>query len=151
MTRARENRLLAALGCVALCLGASACVDLPKSNPLTPGGVDPRSTVAGEVAAAIAAPGPYPTFSKVPAIPTDIRPSTQWKTDVVSVWTKKRRLDAEAAALKFTLNNSLPWADTERAKINMAEAKPVNEDATLNAEAFATEERARATPPPTPK
>lgn len=151
MARARVNRLFAALGCAAACLGVSACADLPKANPLTPGGVDPNSAVAGEVAAAIAAPGPYPPFSKIPAMPTDVRPPTQWRKDVVAVWSKKRRLDAEAAALTFTLKNSQPWADAERAKIDPAEAKPTSDDATLNAEAFAAEERTRATPPPPPK
>lgn len=139
------------LACAALCMMVGACAGMPTVSALTPGGVDPHSSVAAEVAAAIQAPGPYPKFSQIPAMPTDVRPDSEWRQDVVGVWTSKRQLDAEARALKFTLTNSEGWAVAERAKINPADAVPPPLDATLDAETFAAAERARATPPPPPK
>lgn len=141
-------RLVAFAG---LCGLLGACANMPSVSALTPGGVDPNSSVAAEVAAAIQAPGPYPRFSQIPAMPKDVRPDTEWRKDVVSVWSSKRQLDAEAKALKFTLTNSEGWAVAERAKINPADAVPPPLDATLDAETFAAAERARATPPPPPK
>jgi hypothetical protein len=139
------------IACAGLCAALGACASIPTVGALTPGGVDPNSSVAGEVAAAIQAPGPYPQFSKIPAMPTDVRPDGEWRQDVVSVWSAKRQLDAEAKALKFTLANTDGWATAERAKINPVDAAPPPLDATLDAETFAAAERARATPPPQPK
>ena len=134
-----------------LCGLLGACANMPSVSVLAPGGVDPHSSVAAEVAAASQAPGPYPRFSQIPTMPKDVRPDTEWRQDVVSVWTAKRQLDAEARALKFTLTNTEGWAVAERAKINPADAAPPPLDATLDAETFAAAERARATPPPPPK
>ena len=139
------------VACAGLCGLLGACVSMPTVSALTPGGVDPHSSVAAEVAAAIQAPGPYPKFSQIPTMPTDLRPDTEWRQDVVGVWSAKRQLDAEAKALKFTLTNSEGWAVAERAKINPADAAPPPMDVTLDAETFAAAERARATPPPLPK
>ena len=151
-TRGDGLTLAARLGaCVGLCAALGACASMPAVNALTPGGVDPHSSVAAEVAAAIQAPGPYPKFSQIPAMPKDVRPDTEWRQDVISVWSAKRQLDAEARALKFTLTNSEGWAAAERAKIDPADAAPPPLDATLDAETFAAEQRARATPPPPPK
>ena len=138
------------IACAGLCLALGGCMSMPVSA-FAPGGVDPNSSVAAEVAAAIQAPGPYPRFSQIPAMPKDVRPDTDWRKNVVSVWTAKRQLDAEAKALKFTLSNTENWAIAERAKINPADAAPPPADVTLDAETFAAAERARATPPPAPK
>ncbi len=139
------------IACAGLCGLLGACVSMPTVSALTPGGVDPNSSVAAEVAAAIQAPGPYPRFSQIPSMPKDVRADSEWKPDVASVWTQKRQLDAETKALKFTLTNSVGWATAERAKINPADAAAPPLDATLDAETFAAAQRARATPPPAPK
>ncbi len=154
MAATRTNGLIFGarlIACAGLCGLLGACVTMPSVSALTPGGVDPNSSVAAEVAAAIQAPGPYPRFSQIPSMPKDVRADTEWRKDVVSVWSAKRQLDAEAKALKFTLTNSEGWAVAERAKINPADATPPPLDATLDAETFAAAERARATPPPPPK
>ena len=144
----RCARLIVGAG---LCGLLGACMSMPGVSALTPGGVDPHSSVAAEVAAAIQAPGPYPKFSQIPEMPNDVRPDAEWRKDVIGVWSSKRQLDAEAKALKFTLTNTEGWAVAERGKINPADAAPAPLDATLDAETFAAAERARATPPPPPK
>ena len=145
--RARAVRFAA---CVTLTAALAGCVDLPKLNPLTASGVDPDSTVAAEVVAAERAPGPYPKFSQIPAVPSDVRPVAAWRKAVVAEWGVKRKIEREASALPFTLANTEGWAARERSKIPLPETIPPTPNAGEQTEAFAAGERARATPPPPP-
>jgi len=145
ISSARAVAAASACACLAACAGA------PRLAAFGPGGVDPNSRIAAEVTAAGRAPGPYPRFSRVPSLPTDLRPAADWRPAVVEVWTSKRLLDAQVAALTFTLGDSEAWARAERAKIKAADAAPPPVNAQADAEAFAAVERARATPPPAPK
>lgn len=120
------------------------------ATPFSAGRIDQRSSVAGEVAKASETPGPYPTFSSVPPVPHDIRPASAWRSAVVGELADKRQLEAEAASIPFILKDSEAWATAERAKIPASELKPVAPGEASDSEAYAAEQRARATPPPAP-
>jgi len=137
-------------------LALAGCVHVPAPNvaavnPFAVSGVNPDSPVSAEVVAASHAPGPYPHFSQVPALPTDVRTVPAWRTAVVSEWRDKRQTEREAAAIPFTLANSEAWAQRTRAKIPSAETSQPTPNVAAQSEAFAAAERARATPPPPPQ
>jgi hypothetical protein len=132
----------------ALLLGG--CINAPNEKMLALGGVDPNSAVAAEVEAASRSPGPYPKLSKIPSAPTDVRPVGAWKAAVTSEWAAKKQLEASAAAIPFTLNNTEQYAAATRARISPELAVQAPADAEAQAQAFADAERARATPPPKP-
>jgi hypothetical protein len=129
--------------------GAAACAD----NPLAFGKIDATSPVAADVAAAQRAPGPYPSFSRVPPVPKDVRSVAAWRTSVYDIWGVKRQTEAEAAAIPFVLTDgdTESWAAAERGKIPAAEMAGPTTDTSAEAEAYAAAERARATPPPSSK
>jgi hypothetical protein len=148
--RAMRRKALARTLLVAFAAGgASACAN----NPLALGKIDQTSPVAADVAAAQRAPGPYPSFSRIPPVPTDVRPARAWRVSVYDTWGLKRRTEAEASAIPFVLvpGEAEGWAAAERAKIPAAEMIAPSSDASEQAEAFAAAQRARATPPPPPK
>jgi hypothetical protein len=132
-------------------LATSGCAIGPAVNPFTGGAINPDSSVASEVTAASRAPGPYPRFSQVPAVPTDVRPVPAWRNAVVGEWADKRQTEREAAALPFTLGETEAWAESTRGKIPPDELSGPAPDAAGQSEAFAAAERARATPPPPPQ
>jgi hypothetical protein len=123
---------------------------MPHQNPFALGGVDPNSSVAAEVNEASRTPGPYPRLNQLPPTPTDVRPVSAWKSAVVSEWMEKKQVEAAAAAIPFTLNNTDAFADSARARITPGLAGQAPADAQSQAEAFAEAGRARATPPPKP-
>ena len=136
----------------AAALGLAGCVHAPPiTNPLAAGGVNPDSTVSAETVAATHAPGPYPHFSQVPVVPTDVRPVPQWRAAVVSEWRQKTHTERVAAAIPFTLANTEEWAQHTRAKIPANQTTPPATDAATQIEAFAAAKRAQATPPPPPQ
>jgi hypothetical protein len=120
-------------------------------NPFALGGVDPTSPVAAEVRAASASPGPYPRFAEIPAKPKDVRTYQAWKEAVLDEMSLKRQTEAQAAAIPFTLNHTETFAATTRARVlpQLSQQAPADERA--QAEAFAAQQAARATPPPAPK
>jgi len=144
-----RNGLVRALLVAVAAAGACACA----SNPLAFGKIDQTSPVAADVAAAQRAPGPYPSFSRIPPVPKDVRPVSAWRASVYDTWGLKRQTEVEAAAIPFVLTegDAEGWAAAERAKIPAAEMIAPAADASGQAEAFAAEQRARATPPPSPK
>ena len=135
--------------CLASALLVAGCSALPKEGLFALDGVDPNSSVAAEVREASRAPGPYPHFNKIAGPPTDLRPATAWKPAVVSEWREKKQVEADAAAIPFTLNNSQAYADTTQARISPQLATQAPSDAEAKAQAFAAAQAARATPPPT--
>jgi hypothetical protein len=129
----------------------AGCANAPNLNPMAAADVTQNSTVAADVTAARHIQGSYPHFSQVPVIPTDVRAVPAWREAVVTEWNQKRKTEREAAALKFTLANTEEWAQRTRAKIPSGQTTPPALDTADRIEAFATTERARATPPPPPQ
>ena len=142
-----RSRLCAGLALAALLGGCAA----PRHNPFALGEVDSNSTVAAEVRAASASPGPYPRFANIPATPKDVRTYQAWKAAVLDEKTLKRDTDAEAAAIPFTLNNTETFAAATRARVLAQYSQQAPADERAQAEAFAAQQAARATPPPAPK
>ncbi len=139
-------------GLIAL-IGASSlagCNTLAKNNYFLPGGIDQSSAAAAQVRAAQQAPGPYPKFSQIPNLPTDVRPIGAWKATVTETLGEKRQVDAANAAYPYSLSDTQGFADAEHARIPAAESAP-STDATSAADAYAASVRARATKPPPPK
>jgi len=128
----------------------SGCAGAPNEKMFAMGGVDSNSAVAAEVVAASQSPGPYPKLNKIPSTPTDVRSAAAWKTAVVAEWTAKKQLEAQAAAIPFTLNNTEQFAAGSHARISPELAVQAPADAEAQAQAFADAEHARATPPPKP-
>jgi hypothetical protein len=65
--------------------------------------------------------------------------------------TLKRQTEAQAAAVPFTLSNTETFALAARARVLPRYSQQAPADERAQAEAFAAEQAARATPPPTPK
>ncbi len=141
---ARRNgmaaRLLACAGAAALLCG---CV----GNPFKDAKVDPRSPVAAEVAKAARANKDYPSFSEIPAKPTDVRPLRMFGQAAEEVELARARLERETAPETWTLSNTEGFAASARTAAG-PELPPADPRDT---EAFADELRNRATPPPPPK
>ena len=142
-----RTRLCAGLAMAAL-LGGCAT---GGRSPLALGGVDPASPVAAEVRAASVSPGPYPRFVDIPAVPNDVRTAQAWRAAVLDEKTMKRDLEAQVAAIPFTLTGTETWAGNTRARILPTYSQQAPADERAQAEAFAAQQAARATPPPTPK
>jgi S-adenosylmethionine:diacylglycerol 3-amino-3-carboxypropyl transferase len=134
-----------------LIAGASlaGCNTLAKNNYFLPGGIDQQSAVAAQVKAAQQAPGPYPKFSQIHAIPKDVRPVTAWRANVTEALAKKQQADAAVAAYPYSLQNTEAFAADQRSRIPAAEAAP-STDASSATDAYAAKVRARATTPPPP-
>lgn len=145
----RPSRLSAAAA-LALMVALAGCATRPIVSPFSLGPVDRRSTVAADVAHAARSPGPYPQFDTVPPVPHDVRPTSAWRSAVRSELGEKRTLEADAAAIPFVLAGTEAWAVAQRAKIPASELTPVAPGEAGQSEAYAAEQRARATPPPAP-
>ncbi len=152
MKRARQPiRPVLALVLLSAAAGVGGCTNLAKENYFLPGGVDQTSAVAGQVAAAQQAPGPFPRFSQIPPAPTDVRPLTAWRAAIGETLAEKRSVDANNSTYPYTLSNTQAFAEASRARIPPAEATPPAVDATQAAEAYAASQRERAKAPPPPK
>jgi hypothetical protein len=127
--------------------GLGGCDTLAKNNYFLPGGIDQRSAVAGQVAAAEHEQGAFPKFADIPAQPTDVRPLAAWRQTVGDVVAQKVATDTEIREHPWTLDGTEEFAATARAQIPPAEAAPPT-DATAEAEAFAASVGARAKTPP---
>ena len=145
------RRLRGAGFLIGIAAAMGGCAQLPAANPFAAGGINPDSTIAAEVAAVTHAPGAYPRFSEIPALPSDVRPVPAWRAAVLSEWNQKRQTEHEAAALRFTLANTEAWAESTRRHIPPSEMSQPTPSAADQTEAFAAAERARATPPPPPQ
>lgn len=136
-----QTRLTAKLaGGVALCVLLSACV----GNPFEDAKVDPRSPIAAEVAKSVRADAAYPTFRSIPPLPKDLRPHRQYGQAAAQIETEAKTLETATADSTWTLNNSETFAAKAREDAG-PELPAVTPGAT---EAFAREQKARATPPP---
>jgi hypothetical protein len=111
--------------------------------------MDPSSPVYQDVMSATRHPGPYPQFSDIPKIPTDIRPVSAWAQAVASIKHDKAGLDASVAALPAPPADTQAFAANARSAARppaAADAAPPNTPD--QAQAYAQSLRQRATPPP---
>jgi len=132
-------RLLAA---AAACAATTACV----GNPFEDAKVDPRSPIAAEVTQSVRADAPYPTFRGIPPVPKDVRPHRQYGELAARTEREAADLVTATADDTWTLNNSESFAAKARADAG-PELPPAQPGET---EAFAKDQKARATPPPPP-
>jgi hypothetical protein len=131
--------LLAAAGS---CVLLSACV----GNPFEDAKVDPRSPIAAEVAKSVRADAAYPTFRSIPPLPKDVRPHRQYGVQAAQIEKEAGELVTATADSTWTLNSSEDFAAKARSDAGpeLPPAKP------SETEAFARDQKARATPPPSP-
>jgi hypothetical protein len=137
----RASRPLAAAALAAL---VSGCI----SNPFADAKVDPASPIAAEVAKAAHVNEDYPSFSEIPAVPTDLRPVRMYGQAVRDLQRAGDQLVQATAPGTWTLTGDTEaFAGGAREQVGPTLA-PADPAAT---EAYVKELRRRATPPPPPK
>lgn len=136
ITAKATSGLIAVAGALLL----NGCV----GNPFADSKVDPASPVAGDVARLTRQDGRFPTFSGIPNPPKDLRPTPQYGRDARGVAAAAAALIAATEPGTWTLKDTEAFADTARKSAGPT-LEPANPG---DAEAFAREQRARATPPP---
>jgi hypothetical protein len=135
----RSRRAASAVACLAAGGLLSACV-----HPFRDAQVDPRSPIAAEVAKTVRPGAPFPTFVAFPKVPTDIRPHKQYGQAAAKIETEAATVIAATDPGAWTLTGTGDFA--ARALIDAGpELPPVTPGDT---EAFAKDQKARATPPP---
>lgn len=157
-------RILSRIGVLAVAAGLAAplcaCVDLPKdetpaavvsqATARTSTAVDPNSPAAADVARIAAEPTSFPSFKDIPAVPTDLRSSTQWRESVLALKNTGLALERATAPSTFTLNADDNFAATATANLDPRAMQPPTAAEIAESEAFVKAARARATPPPRP-
>jgi hypothetical protein len=124
---------------VASCTLLSGCVHF-----FTDAKVDPRSPVAAEVAKAVNPNAPYPTFIGFPKKPEGVKPPPQYGLAAGKVEADAATVIAASADSTWTLGGTEAFAAQTRADAGPALPPVVPGDT----EAFANDQKARATPPP---
>jgi hypothetical protein len=157
-------RILRRIGPLAAAAGLAgplcACVDLPADQ--SPGAtlaqaatptntqIDPNSAAAKDVARIAAEPTSFPSFQDIPAVPTDVRPSAEWRSSVLAL------RSAGEAVVRASGPDSFSLADTEgfvagvKARLDPRSTTPPTAAEIAESAAFVKAARARATPPPRP-
>ena len=139
------------LGAFAVCGSALAGCDLPGRVAGVGVPVDPSSPIAQDVVRASHNPGRYPRFADIPKVPTDVRPTSDWRADVEDMQRRQATLQAQVAALPpLPAQTAEAFAGQKRAQLGgaPASAAPAEKQQT---EAEARALRKRATPPPPPR
>ena len=141
VVRSSADARVGLLGCAALLV--SACV----GNPFEDAQVDPRSPIAAEVTRVARANTDFPSFSEIPATPSDVRPMRMFRDAVRETEQVRAQIERETAPSTWTLQNTEGFAAAARrdAGPDIPPADP------RDTEAYAAELRRRATPPPPPK
>ena len=129
-----------ALAVLAGCAGLCGCV----GNPFVNAAVDPSSPVAAEVTRLTRSDAPLPTFASIPKAPTDLRPVAAYGREAQALELAAAQLIRETEPETWTLQGTTAFADTARRDVG-PELPPITPG---DADAFARELRARATPPP---
>lgn len=137
-TRTAAKPMVGLIGCALL----SACV----GNPFEDAKVDPRSPIAAEVAKSVRSGAAYPTFASIPPVPKDVRPHAQYGRAAGQIEKDAANLIAATGDNSWNIVNTDAFAATAR-----ADAGPILPPVSASdTEAFAREQKARATPPPPP-
>lgn len=113
-------------------------------SPFGSGKVDPASPVAADVQRLTRADRPYPKFSDIPAMPTDIRPLALYGSQARELTATRDQIIAATAPETWTLDGTEDFAT--RARRDAPDLPPTERSS--DPEAFARELRERATPPP---
>jgi hypothetical protein len=133
----RAARLLVGVGaCAVLC----GCM----GNPFKDAKVDPRSPIAEEVAKSVRRDAPYPTFASIPPVPKDIRPHKQYGQAAAQIEKTRDELALATADNTWTLSNTEIFA----AEVKSGAGPDVAAAQQSDTDAFARDQRKRATPPP---
>lgn len=140
---ARQPRRAAAL---ALTLTGCALLSGCIGNPFADARVDPRSPIAAEVPKSVRPNAPYPTFAAIPPTPRDVRPHKQYGLAAAQVEKEAADIVAATAPNTWTLDRTDTFATRARADAGPV-PPPVQPGET---EAFARDQKARATSPPPP-
>jgi hypothetical protein len=138
-----QPRLAAALALsVAGCVLLSGCI----GNPFADAKVDPRSPIAAEVPKSVRPNAPYPKFAAIPPTPKDVRPHKQYGLAAAKAEQDAADLVAATAPNTWTLKGTDTFANDARSDAGPV-PPPVQPGDT---EAFARDQKARATAPPPP-
>jgi hypothetical protein len=131
-----------------LVAGAAACTLLCGcvGNPFEDAKVDPRSPIAAEVPKSVRPNAPYPTFAAIPPVPKDVRPHKQYGQAAAKVEKDGSDVVAATAPSTWTLDGTDFFATQARSAAGPV-PPPVQPGDT---EAFARDQKARATSPPPP-
>ncbi len=140
---------LALLAGAALCL--CACVAIDELEPGAGAAIDPTSSAGSAVAAAIADPGPWPTFAGIPELPADLRTAEAWREAVAEQEADGLFTARSAAPDTWSLNDTDAFAAGLRARVAEIDVHAPTDAEMAESEAFARALRARATPPPLPR
>jgi hypothetical protein len=127
-------------------LGLTACA---PGNILATGPVDPRSPIAGDVAALAHQNKAFPTFESIPPEPKDVRPTKAWGQSALQIEAAGHQLERETADNTWTLTGTEAFAGAALKQAGPAISSP--ESTTAATKAYVREMRKRATPPPPPK
>ena len=135
-----------ALFIAGVCAMAAACADLPKtSNLSTPPSLDPNSAIAKEVKSAGASKDPYPQFSRIPATPTDVRPTRAWSRSIYDSLRLRRQIMVETALFPPAPTDTAEFAASQRRTAAAPGAAAAQQGG--SADTFVEAGRERATPP----
>lgn len=145
----RQRQKLAACAAGSLLLGA--CAQLPKADPFPDAPVEAGSPLAAQIAREAAAPGPYPTFEDIPAIPTDVRAPAQWRAAVGELLDERQTLLAETAPSTFALHDTDAFVARTQGDANVQPGDVPTDVEIAESEAFARRLRERAIPPSRPR
>ncbi len=135
---------------VLLAAGASGCLLPSKMTGTSALAVAPDSQVARDVDYAQHHPGPYPKFTDIPALPTDVPPSSQYRSAVLAMQQQRTLLEQQAGALPAPPNDTEAQAGGLHSRLpEQAQAPPA--ESQQQTEAYGRALRERAIPPPPPK
>ncbi|MDP2259692.1 MAG: hypothetical protein Q8J89_08260 [Caulobacter sp.] len=150
-----DTRIFWRAGRLALLAGAAlslcACVAIDELEPGAGAAIDPASSAGSAVAAAIADPGPWPTFAGIPELPADLRTAEAWREAVAEQEADGLFTARSAAPDTWSLNDTDAFAAGLRARVAEIDVHAPTDAEMAESEAFARALRARATPPPLPR
>jgi len=132
------------IGCLVAGAGVAGC-----ASPFAPAPIDKASAAAPEITALAHSSKPFPTFSQIPAAPSDVRADRAWGKAAADLEAQSAELSRATAPGTWSLNGTSGFAQKAQADAGPGVTGP--ESTTADTEAFAKQARARATPPPPPK
>lgn len=150
-----ETHIFWRAGRLALLTGAAmslaACVTVDAFEPGANATIDTSSPAAAAVAAAVADPGPRPTFANIPEIPTDVRPASAWRQAFDDQEADRLFTQGNVAEDTWSLSATEAFAADLRARVAEVDVHAPTDAEMAESDAYARALRARATPPPLPR
>lgn len=133
-----QTRSVIALLLLSAAGAAAGCAQIPDLDRAPP--INLASPTAKAIQAAIANPGPFPTFADIPALPANLPASAAGGLDQLAAQTL-----AQAGPVVDSTAESEAFAARQRAAAAIVAAPTDADQAEI--EAYAAAQRARATPP----